>query len=37
MNYQFSNFGGEGSWDENVQKDLNVEVSLKIHDFVIVC
>ena len=30
MNYQSSNFAGEGSWNENVKKDLNVEISFKI-------
>ena len=30
MNYQSSNFGGEGSWSENVKKSLKVEVSLKM-------
>ena len=26
MNYQSSNFGSEGSWNENVKKDLKVEI-----------
>ena len=30
MNYQFSNFGSEGSWNENVKKGLKVEISFKI-------
>ena len=30
MNYQSSNFGSEESWNENVKKDLKVEISLKI-------
>ena len=30
MNYQSSNFGSEGSWNENVKKGLKVEISLKI-------
>ena len=30
MNYQSSNFGGEGSLNENVKKGLKVETSLKI-------
>ena len=25
MNYQSSNFGGQGSWNENVKKGLKVE------------
>ena len=28
MNYQSSNFGSEGSWNENVKKGLKVEISL---------
>ena len=31
MNYQSSNFGSEGSWNENVKKGLKVEISLKIY------
>ena len=30
MNYQPSNFGSEGSWNENVETGLKVEISLKI-------
>ena len=30
MNYEASNFGSEGSWNENVKKGLKVETSLKI-------
>ena len=30
MNYHSSNFGDEGSWNENVWKGLKVEISLKI-------
>ena len=30
MNYLSSNFRSEGSWNENVKKDLKVEVSHKI-------
>ena len=30
MNYQSSNFGSEGSWNENVKKGLKVAISLKI-------
>ena len=30
MNYQFSNFRGEGSWNENVKKGLKVEIPFKI-------
>ena len=30
MNYQSSNFESEGSWNKNVKKDLQVEISLKI-------
>ena len=30
MNYQSSNFGSEGSWNENVKKSLKVEIFLKI-------
>ena len=30
MNYKSSNFGGEGSWNENLWKGLKVEISLKI-------
>ena len=26
MNYQSSNFGNEGSWNENVKKGLKVEI-----------
>ena len=38
MNYQSSNFGSEGSWNKNVKKSLEVEISLKIHMiFFIVC
>ena len=29
MNYQSSNFGGEGSWNENVKKGLKVEICPK--------
>ena len=31
MNYQSSNFGGKGSWNENVKKGLKAETSLKIY------
>ena len=30
MNYQSSNFGDEGNWNENLWKVLKVKVSLKI-------
>ena len=30
MNYQSSDFGSEGSWNENIKKGLKVEISLKI-------
>ena len=30
MNYHYSNFGEEGSWNENLWKDLKVEISFKI-------
>ena len=30
MNYQSSNFEGDGSWNENVKKGLKVEIFLKI-------
>ena len=30
MNYQSSNFGGEGNWNENISKGQKVEISLKI-------
>ena len=30
MNYQSSNFGSEGSRNENVKKGLKVEISFKI-------
>ena len=31
MNYQSSNFGGEGGSNENVKKCLKVEIPLKIY------
>ena len=31
MNYQSSNFRGEGSWNENVKKGLKLEISFKIY------
>ena len=30
MNYQFSNYGSEENWNENVKNGLKVEISLKI-------
>ena len=30
MNYQSSNFGSEGGWNENLWKGLKVEISVKI-------
>ena len=30
MNYHISNFAGEGSWNENVKKDLKVEITHKV-------
>ena len=30
MNYESSNFGSERSWNENVKKGLEIEISLKI-------
>ena len=30
MNYQSSSFEGEGNWNENLWKGLEVEISLKI-------
>ena len=30
MNYESSNFGSEGNWNENVKKGLKVEIILKI-------
>ena len=30
MNYQSSNVGSEGSWNENVKNGLKVEISLKM-------
>ena len=30
MNYQSSDFGGEGSWNENIEKGLKVEIPFKI-------
>ena len=30
MNYISSNFGSEGSWNENVKKGQKVEIYLKI-------
>ena len=30
MNCQSSNFESEGSWNENVKKELKVEISFKI-------
>ena len=38
MNYQLWNFGGKGSWNENLWKGLKVEISIKnVYRFVNLC